>query len=187
MGVMASQITSLTIVYSAVYSGADQRKHQSSASLAFLRGIHRSSVDSPHKGSVTRKMFPSDDVIIWSQFTLYHMRFRYRPEATTECLHTRKTVLYGFEISLWNCVRMRAGLKRVEQIVYSLHVLVDIILHQVDVFWVITLLRHTHMCFSVYTLTNTRGWISNSEKGHSSDDNFKRVEKLCILHITLTS
>ena len=33
MGEMASQITSLTIVYSTVYAGADQRKHQSSASL----------------------------------------------------------------------------------------------------------------------------------------------------------
>ena len=41
MGAMASQITSLTIVYSTVYSGADQRKHQSSASLAFVRGIAR--------------------------------------------------------------------------------------------------------------------------------------------------
>ena len=41
MGTMASQITSLTIVYSAVYSGADQSKHQSSASLAFVWGIHR--------------------------------------------------------------------------------------------------------------------------------------------------
>ena len=41
MGTMASQITSLTIVYSTVYSGADQRKHQSSESLAFVRGIHR--------------------------------------------------------------------------------------------------------------------------------------------------
>ena len=41
MGSMASQITSLTIVYSTVYSAADQRKHQSSASLAFVRGIHR--------------------------------------------------------------------------------------------------------------------------------------------------
>ena len=41
MGAMASQITSLTIVYSTVNSGADQRKHQSSASLAFVRGIHR--------------------------------------------------------------------------------------------------------------------------------------------------
>ena len=38
---MASQITSVTIVYSAVYSGADQRKHQRSASLAFVRGFHR--------------------------------------------------------------------------------------------------------------------------------------------------
>ena len=41
MTTMASQITSLTVVYSIVYSGADQRKHQSSASLAFVRGIHR--------------------------------------------------------------------------------------------------------------------------------------------------
>ena len=38
MGTIASQITSLTIVYSTVYSGADQRKHQSSVSLAFVRG-----------------------------------------------------------------------------------------------------------------------------------------------------
>ena len=38
MGAIASQITSLTIVYSTVYSGADQRKHQSSASLAFVNG-----------------------------------------------------------------------------------------------------------------------------------------------------
>ena len=60
----ASQITSLTIVYSAVYSGADQRKHQSSASLAFVRGIHRRPVNSPRKGPVTRKMFPFDDVIM---------------------------------------------------------------------------------------------------------------------------
>ena len=40
MSTMASQITSLTIVYSTIYSGVDQRKHQSSASLAFVRGIH---------------------------------------------------------------------------------------------------------------------------------------------------
>ena len=64
MDSMASQITSLTIVYSAVYSGADQRKHQSSASLAFVRGIHRGPVNSPHKGPVTQKMFPFDEVII---------------------------------------------------------------------------------------------------------------------------
>ena len=64
MSSMASQITSLSIVYSPVYSGADQRKHQSSAALAFVRGIHRSTANSPHNGSVTRKMFPFDDVIM---------------------------------------------------------------------------------------------------------------------------
>ena len=64
MTTMASQITSLPIVYSSVYSGADQREHQSSASLAFVRGIHRWPVNSPHKGSVTRKVFPFDDVIM---------------------------------------------------------------------------------------------------------------------------
>ena len=64
MGAIASQITSLTIVYSTVYSGTDKRKHQSSASLAFVRGIHRWPVNSPHKWPVTRKMFPFDDVII---------------------------------------------------------------------------------------------------------------------------
>ena len=64
MGAMASQITSLAIVYSPVYSGANRRKHQSSVSLAFVRGIHRWPVNSPHKGPVTRKMFPFDDVII---------------------------------------------------------------------------------------------------------------------------
>ena len=41
MTTIASQITSLTVVCSIVYSGVDQRKHQSSASLAFVRGIHR--------------------------------------------------------------------------------------------------------------------------------------------------
>ena len=64
MGVIASQITSLTVVFSTVYSDADQRKHQSSASLAFVRGIHRGPVNSPHKWPVTRKMFPFHDVIM---------------------------------------------------------------------------------------------------------------------------
>ena len=64
MGAMASQITSLPLVYSTVYSDADQRKHQSSASLAFVRGIHRGPVNSPHKWPVTRKMFPFHDIIM---------------------------------------------------------------------------------------------------------------------------
>ena len=69
MGVIASQITSLTIVYSTVYSDADQRKHQSSTSLAFVRGIHWGPVNSPHKWPVTRKMFPFDDVIMFMLVT----------------------------------------------------------------------------------------------------------------------
>ena len=64
MGTIASQITSLAIVYLSVYSGADQRKHQSPASLAFVWGIHRGPVNSPHKWPVPRKMFPFDDVIM---------------------------------------------------------------------------------------------------------------------------
>ena len=64
MGAVAFQINSFAIVYSTVYSDADQRKHQSSASLAFVRGIHRGPVNSPHKWPVTRKMFPFDDVIM---------------------------------------------------------------------------------------------------------------------------
>ena len=63
MGAMASQITSLTTVYSIIYLGAE-RKHQSSASLAFVWGIHRSPVNSPHKGPGKRKMFSFDDVIM---------------------------------------------------------------------------------------------------------------------------
>ena len=64
MTAIASQITSLTIVYSTVYSDADQRKHQSSPSLAFVLGIHRGPVNSPHKWPVTRKIFPFDGVIM---------------------------------------------------------------------------------------------------------------------------
>ena len=64
MGAIASEITSLTIVHSTVYSDADQRKNQSFASLACVRGIRRGSGKSPHKWPVTRKMFPFDDVIM---------------------------------------------------------------------------------------------------------------------------
>ena len=66
MGMIASQITCLTIVYSTVYSDADQRKQQSSTSLAFVGGIHRGPVNSLHKWPVTQKMFPFDVVIMLS-------------------------------------------------------------------------------------------------------------------------
>ena len=88
MSTMASQITSVSIVYSTVCSDADRRKHQSSASLAFVRGSHRSLVNSPHIGPVTRKMFPFDDVSMWS--------FPERPGALQEGVHDPPTV------GIWN-------------------------------------------------------------------------------------
>ena len=90
MSAMASQITCLRIVYSTVYSGVDQRKHQSSARQAFVRGIHRWPANSPHKWPVTRKIFPFDDVTmcwIWAGKSsspsclmfpyLHHTKIRY--------------------------------------------------------------------------------------------------------------
>ena len=71
MSAMASQITSVSMVCSTVCSGVDQRKHQSSASLAFVRGIFRWPVNSPLKVLVTPKMFPlDDDDVIMS--TVFH-------------------------------------------------------------------------------------------------------------------
>ena len=57
MGAIASQITSLVIVYSAFYSGVDQRKHQSYASLAFVWGIHRDRWIPRTKGQLRGKCF----------------------------------------------------------------------------------------------------------------------------------
>ena len=64
MSAMGYQIISLTIVYSTVYSRRRSKKHQSSASLAYVRGIHRWPVNSPHKGPVPRNFFSFDDVIM---------------------------------------------------------------------------------------------------------------------------
>ena len=64
MSAMASQITSPTIVFSTVYSGTDQRKHESYASRAFVWGIQRWPEITPQKGPVTMKMLPLDDVIM---------------------------------------------------------------------------------------------------------------------------
>ena len=121
MSAMASQITSLTIVYSTVYSGADQRKYQSSASLAFVRGIHRGPVNSPHKWPVTRKMFPFDDVIMCSignglapvppqtiisvEFDISHRSFcgLSQWEATLHCNVSSHWLRPYTEWSIWYC------------------------------------------------------------------------------------
>ena len=92
MGGMASQITRPAIVYPTVYSGADQRKHQSSASLAFV-GIHRWPVNSPHKWSVTRKMFPFDDVIM--------LRCQSSRTLKNEDSNLCSTIIHPINISCW--------------------------------------------------------------------------------------
>ena len=107
MGTMGSQITSLTIVYSTVYSDADQRRHQSSASLAFVRGIHRWPVNSPHKWPLTQKMFPFD-VILQATITLnrcimfLYVRFRDLSTVTNTCI-LRKVLdmLWSICVSKW--------------------------------------------------------------------------------------
>ena len=105
MTTISSQITSLRTVYSSIYSDADQRKHQSSASLAFVRGIHRWPVYSPHKRPVTRKMFPFDDVMMewfqwfttplsfqvglaWIQLWQYFWYIRWKVEASCQVSHS---------------------------------------------------------------------------------------------------
>ena len=80
MDAIASQITSLTIVYSTVYSDTDQRKHQSSASLAFVRGIH--------KWPVTRKMFPFDDVIIIDSYCSQQVIFQITNPLHNSCVRS---------------------------------------------------------------------------------------------------
>ena len=92
MSLMASQMTSLGIVYSTVHLGADQRKHQSTASLTFVWRIHRGPVNSPHKRPVTRKMFPFDDVIMimWQNAThyrtMYYALFQIKRSRSHGCL-----------------------------------------------------------------------------------------------------
>ena len=120
MSAIASQITSLTIVYSTVYSGADQRKHQSSASLAFVWGIHRWPVNPPHKWPVTRKIFPFDDVIMIGSkphnITQYFMECDYLSMSAILAYNTEfllmittwiKVVVHGRYFWLWKIIRSR--------------------------------------------------------------------------------
>ena len=84
MSAMASPITGVTIVCSGGCSGADQRKHQSSASLVFVWVIHGWPVNSPHKWPVAWKMFPFDELImVW--------KYR-RPSANTWLITNIKNI-----------------------------------------------------------------------------------------------
>ena len=109
MGAMAYQITSLTIVYSTVYSDADQRKHQSSASLAFVRGIRRRPVNSPHKWPVTRKMFPFDDVIMVRGIHRSSVIGGFRPRKASNARFVSSgtlTISKGLSLPLTKCLNI---------------------------------------------------------------------------------
>ena len=109
MGTMAYQITSFTIVYSSVYSGADQRKHQSFASLAFVPGIHRWPVrlDLPKGGSIYREQVvnPRPQTPQWQPVI--------KPETPLQCYYETahslmQTDLIGdkstlFQVMAWCC------------------------------------------------------------------------------------
>ena len=110
MSAMASEITSLIIACSTVYSGAYQRKHHSSASLAFVWVINQRPVNSPHKWPVTRKMFPFDDVIVILRsplglYVLFHSLIRLNnPNAMVSyllaCTHNGKnTVVFALNFA----------------------------------------------------------------------------------------
>ena len=92
MSAMASQITSLTIVY----SGADQRKHQSSVSLAFVRGNHRWPMHSPHKGPVMLKMVPFDDVIMSLQYIIFFPISEFCLLETGATLLAKNALIFNF-------------------------------------------------------------------------------------------
>ena len=102
MGAMMSQITCASIVYSTVCSGADQRKHWSSASLAFVRGIHRWPVNSSHKGPVTRKMFPFDDVIMTSNCRSWSTNVKTPLVPTTKIRMARVTLSFDLLTGKWS-------------------------------------------------------------------------------------
>ena len=85
MSTMTSQITSVSIIYSTVCSGKDQRKHQSSTSLVIVRGIRQWPMDSPHKRPVTRKFFHILTSSCWSYFLWCHSAIYLQYSITILC------------------------------------------------------------------------------------------------------
>ena len=119
MGAMASQITSLTIVYSTVCSGIDQRKHQSFALLAFVGEFTGDRMNSPHKGPVMQKMFSFDDVIMRLKFCgiTWH-RMLHMSVLNLQCW-----LPYLYQI--WSCVTSRFN---AQVLTVSGHQLLELIL-----------------------------------------------------------
>ena len=101
MGAIASQITSLMIIYSILYSDADQRKHQSSASLAFVQGIHREPVNSLHKWPVKQILFPFDDVIM-SCLNIKMLSCQCKDSHYKHKMASCPSYLYNWNLYTWN-------------------------------------------------------------------------------------
>ena len=105
MDAIASQITSLTIVYSSVYSGAGQRKHQSSASLAFAWGIQRWPANSPHKLPVTRKCFQlMTSSWEWKMHSYTRIQIPHRPCNLNWLYRPNPYTSFPFIIGPRNCI-----------------------------------------------------------------------------------
>ena len=107
MSAMASQITGFSIVYPTVCAGLDQRKHQRSTTLVFVRGIPQWSVNSQHKGPATRKMFH----LMTSSWTTHSVVF------TKYTAHTQIGALWSdwwLVLALIKNVHWRVGLWTVQ-------------------------------------------------------------------------
>ena len=74
MSMMASHTTGILVVYWNVCSGADKKNTKAPRHLAFVRGIHRWTVSTPHQGPVTRKMFPFDNVIMYTTWWAHSIK-----------------------------------------------------------------------------------------------------------------
>ena len=99
MVAMASQITSRQTVCSTACPGPDQRKHQSCAFVAFVRGIHWWPVNSPHKGPVTRKMFPFVDVIMSCIFLVTYFL---QVSVNIEYVYANQMTSFKVAAEIWN-------------------------------------------------------------------------------------
>ena len=102
MSTMASQITGASIVFSTVCYGSVQRKYLSFASLTFLRGIHRWPLNSTHKGPVTQKMFPFDDVIKTTNCTAWSTNGRIPLAPTTKIRMARMNLSLDLLTRKWS-------------------------------------------------------------------------------------
>ena len=99
MSLMASQITSLAIVYSPVCSGTDKKKKKKLRVTGLCEGNSPGPVNSPHKRPVTRKMFPFDDVIIMVNGNEHHVQYQTRVSGVYFCM------LYEWTLYEFTCLR----------------------------------------------------------------------------------